>query len=75
MNRKRFLQGLIAAGGALAFGARSANIATTAPPIKRPRAIAMWDFSWLERRWPGAGYEEWDRVLDELVSKAEAEAQ
>jgi len=32
-----------------------------------PRAITMWDFSWIERRWPGAGYEDWDRVLDELV--------
>jgi hypothetical protein len=29
----------------------------------------MWDFSWLERRWPGAGYEDWDRVLDELVAR------
>ena len=27
----------------------------------------MWDFSWLERRWPGAGYEDWDTILDELV--------
>jgi hypothetical protein len=27
-------------------------------------AIAMWNFSWLERRWPGAGYEDWDRALD-----------
>lgn len=35
----------------------------------RPLAIAMWDFSWLERRWPGAGYEDWDRVLDELVDR------
>lgn len=29
----------------------------------------MWDFSWLERRWPGAGYENWDLVLDELVTR------
>ncbi|GIH17239.1 cellulase-like family protein [Rugosimonospora africana] len=29
----------------------------------RPQAIAMWDFSWLERRWPGAGYEDWDLAL------------
>ncbi len=29
----------------------------------------MWDFSWLERRWPGAGYEDWDRALDELVER------
>jgi Sugar-binding cellulase-like len=32
----------------------------------RPLPITMWDFSWLERRWPGAGYEDWDQVLDEL---------
>ncbi|MCK0127525.1 cellulase-like family protein [Erythrobacter sp. F6033] len=29
----------------------------------------MWDFSWLERRWPGAGYENWDQALDELVER------
>lgn len=34
-----------------------------------PRAITMWDFSWLERRWPGAGYEDWDEVLDELLER------
>jgi hypothetical protein len=32
-------------------------------------AIAMWDFSWLERRWTGAGYEDWDKVLDELADR------
>ena len=26
-------------------------------------AITTWDFSWAERRWPGAGYENWDRAL------------
>ena len=34
--------------------------------IQRPHAITMWDFSWLERRWPGAGYEDWDEALDQL---------
>ncbi|WP_300703560.1 cellulase-like family protein [Bacteroides sp.] len=34
-----------------------------------PRAITMWDFSWLERRWAGAGYENWDVALDELVER------
>jgi hypothetical protein len=34
-----------------------------------PFAIAMWDFSWLERRWPGAGYEDWGRALDELAER------
>ena len=35
----------------------------------KAKAIAMWDFSWLERRWPGAGYEDWDKALDELVER------
>ena len=34
-----------------------------------PYAITMWDFSWIERRWPGAGYEDWDRALDELAER------
>lgn len=34
-----------------------------------PWAITMWDFSWLERRWPGAGYEDWDRALSELTER------
>lgn len=34
-----------------------------------PLAIAMWDFSWLERRWPGAGYEDWDLALDGLAER------
>ncbi len=29
----------------------------------------MWDFSWLERRWPGAGYEDWDQALSELADR------
>lgn len=37
--------------------------------ITHPLAITMWDFSWLERRWPGAGYEDWDMVLDELKER------
>jgi len=34
-----------------------------------PYAITMWDFSWIERRWPGAGYEDWDLALDELAER------
>jgi hypothetical protein len=37
--------------------------------LARPHAITMWDFSWLERRWPGAGYESVDTALDELVAR------
>jgi len=29
----------------------------------------MWDFSWLERRWPGAGYEDWDLALSGLKQR------
>ncbi|MBO7419218.1 MAG: cellulase [Bacteroidaceae bacterium] len=37
--------------------------------VLHPRAITMWDFSWLERRWPGAGFEDWDVALDELTER------
>jgi hypothetical protein len=37
--------------------------------VSQPLAIAMWDFSWLERRWPGAGYEDWNVALDELAER------
>jgi len=40
------------------------NVMTVAP-----RAITMWDFSWLERRCPGAGYEDWDKALGELKER------
>jgi hypothetical protein len=37
--------------------------------LERPRAITMWDFSWLERRWPGAGYENIGQALDALAER------
>lgn len=40
---------------------------TPPSPGKHLRAITMWEFSWIERRWPGAGYEDWDAALDELL--------
>lgn len=36
---------------------------------KQPVAIAMWDFSWLERHYPGGEFENWDKVIDELVAR------
>lgn len=36
---------------------------------KNAYAITMWDFSWAERRWPGAGYEDWGRALGELAER------
>lgn len=69
MNRKEFLRQLGSYAAVLAAAPRSGAAALQARGSKRPRAIAMWDFSWLERRWPGAGYEDWDRALDELVER------
>ena len=36
---------------------------------RHPLAITMWDFSWLERRWAGAGYEDWEVALSELAER------
>lgn len=33
------------------------------------KAIAMWDFSWLERRYPGGGFEDWDKAVGELAER------
>jgi hypothetical protein len=76
MNRKTFLKGMTFA----ALGGVSESMLALphdfnredrhAPDIpKSPRAISMWEFSWIERRWDGAGYEDWDRALDELLER------
>jgi Sugar-binding cellulase-like len=48
------------------FGSIAPSILTS---LTHPLAIAMWDFSWLERRWTGAGYEDWGLALDELKER------
>jgi hypothetical protein len=74
MNRREFLGGAISASvisaiasKALATSVDQLQSAEKPPTRKHPRAITMWEFSWIERRWPGAGYEDWDQALDELV--------
>lgn len=37
--------------------------------FQNPLAITMWDSSWIRRRYKGAGFENWDKVLDELVER------
>jgi hypothetical protein len=37
--------------------------------LNHPVAIAMWDFSWLLRRHPHGGFENYDRALDELAER------
>jgi len=77
MNRKTFLEGI---AGAALFGLAGAVTGRAEEPRRRkqppaangpkaPRAITMWEFSWIERRWDGAGYEDWDKALDELVER------
>lgn len=75
MNRRTFLFSTAAAAvvsrlsaDALAAAPSQAQPADM-PANKHPRAITMWEFSWIERRWPGAGYEDWDQALDELVAR------
>ena len=77
MNRRKFLTAASAAA-VLSGGAAQPLSAAVLPQVhpihtdavpagdKHPRAITMWEFSWIERRWPGAGYEDWDQALDEL---------
>lgn len=79
MIRKDFILNLAALTSAGLLGSKSvllANSFQSGPELHEenvqnskiyPRAITMWDFSWLERRWPGAGYEDWDKVLSELT--------
>jgi len=66
LDRREFLKTAMVTAAA-AQGARAQN--GPVRNLKRPLAITMWDFSWLERRWPGAGYEDWDSILDELKQR------
>lgn len=67
MDRRTFLTSTTALG--LSPLVRQTQKATRLNTLRRPLAITMWDFSWLERRWPGAGYEDWDRILDDLKAR------
>jgi Sugar-binding cellulase-like len=80
MDRRKFLRGaasaalagaLPAAGESKVRGEPAQRHRNAAPSggAKHPRAITMWEFSWIERRWPGAGFEDWDRALDELCER------
>jgi hypothetical protein len=69
ITRRQFIQHTALAAAVTAAAPLTAMESTAQPKPKqnvRPRCITMWDFSWIERRWPGAGYEDWPRILDEL---------
>lgn len=63
MDRRVFIRqtAVAALGGLVAFDLSKASakseMAFAGKGEISPRAITMWDFSWLERRWAGAGYE------------------
>ena len=75
-NRRQFLKQTSSAA-LLGLGAGVAANCLAAPPktatsvsrLKRPVAIAMWDFSWLLRHYPSGEFENWDAVLDGLVKR------
>ncbi|MHA4845039.1 cellulase-like family protein [Flavitalea antarctica] len=69
MKRKDFIMKSALTSMAVLAGQAgfSKNFNNRVSKIAQPRAITMWDFSWLERRWPGGSYEDWDKVLDELL--------
>lgn len=41
----------------------------TLETITAPLAIAMWDSTWLRRRYRGGGFEDWDKALAALTSR------
>ncbi|HLH02965.1 MAG TPA: cellulase-like family protein [Bryobacteraceae bacterium] len=72
MHRRSFLASVAAGVGSSTLNAEQepqAPQTARLADIRKPLAITMWDFSWLERRWPGAGYEDWDLVLNQLVER------
>jgi len=65
LDRRAFLATPLAASFSNIVGAASEG-SLRSHVRQNPLAITMWDFSWLERRWPGAGYADWDEALDGL---------
>lgn len=41
----------------------------TVKPETTPRALAMWDHTWIFRHYPGGDFESFEHVLDELVDR------
>jgi len=78
MNRRKFIKTTALSSAIASAGLVSAQIPRIAGQNEKhdakgnrlvPLAISMWEFSWLERRWPGAGYEDWDKALSELKER------
>lgn len=60
---------LLNKSGMAAFPSYYDTLNTRFENLSYPLANAMWDFSWIERRYVGAEYMNWDLVLDELIER------
>lgn len=69
IDRRTALASLAAAAVPSATGQTAPKKSLERLISRHPLALTMWDFSWLERRWPGAGYENWDQALDQLKAR------
>lgn len=68
MKRRDFIKTASVTGAAVLAAPKL--IANRGEKLKaRTYAITMWDFSWLERRWPGAGYENIKDALKQLKER------
>jgi len=79
-DRRRFLKQISAGAGMIAIpGALSSlplqdpvpgkNLSTRVSQLKKPLAIAMWDFSWILRHHRYGEFENWDIVLEGLAER------
>ena len=71
-SRRNFIKKSLTAGAGslmMSNALHSMDFSPNSTTQKEAFAITMWEFSWLERRWPGAGYEDWDTALAELVER------
>ncbi|MDB5250251.1 MAG: hypothetical protein JWQ40_4645 [Segetibacter sp.] len=64
-----FTSGLLSTDEANAAVSKSALNKVPLDKLKKPLAIAMWDFSWILRHHRYGEFENWDKVLNELARR------
>jgi hypothetical protein len=76
MDRRKFIETTLKGSAvALAAGLPSLTYSQVSPkrtpilPTDKPLAIVMWDYSWILRHHHYGEFEDWDKVLDELVER------
>jgi len=79
-SRREFIKkGALATGGLMGLPlisgesglkqAKTGNYLPKLSELKKPLAIAMWDYSWLLRHHKYGSFEDWNKVLNELVER------